>query len=61
MCQISFMHKAETVVIGDRKYTDIATGNNGGVTSICVLSGEASLDNGMRSAVKPSLTFDSVK
>lgn len=32
--------KDETVVIGDRLYTDIASGNNAGVTTICVLTGE---------------------
>lgn len=33
----------ETVVIGDRLYTDIASGNNAGVDTICVLSGEVTL------------------
>jgi len=32
--------KEETVVVGDRLYTDIASGINAGVTTICVLSGE---------------------
>ena len=35
--------KEETVVIGDRLYTDIASGNNAGVNTICVLSGEVTL------------------
>ena len=35
--------KAETVIIGDRLYTDIKTGERAGVDTICVLSGEASL------------------
>ena len=35
--------KEETVVIGDRLYTDIASGNNAGVDTICVLSGEVTL------------------
>ncbi len=34
----------ETVVIGDRLYTDIASGNNAGVDTICVLSGEVKID-----------------
>ncbi len=36
--------KEETVVIGDRLYTDIASGNNAGVTTVCVLSGEVSYE-----------------
>lgn len=35
--------KEETVVIGDRLYTDIASGNNAGVDTICVLSGDVCL------------------
>ena len=34
----------ETVVIGDRLYTDIASGNNAGVDTVCVLSGEVTLE-----------------
>lgn len=34
----------DACVIGDRLYTDIAVGKNAGVTSICVLSGEANLE-----------------
>lgn len=37
--------KEETVVIGDRMYTDIASGLNAGVTTILVLSGEATLED----------------
>ncbi|MBQ8374896.1 MAG: HAD-IIA family hydrolase [Clostridia bacterium] len=33
----------ETVVVGDRLYTDIASGNRAGVDTICVLSGEVTL------------------
>ena len=35
--------KDETVVIGDRLYTDIRSGNRAGVDTICVLSGEVTL------------------
>lgn len=35
--------KEETLVIGDRLYTDVASGNNAGVDTVCVLSGEATL------------------
>lgn len=53
--------REETVVVGDRIYTDIAAGLNAGVTSICVLSGEVNLDDIARSERKPSLVFESVK
>ena len=50
----------ETVVIGDRLYTDIATGINAGVTSIAVLTGEASAVDIQQGAIKPTFTFESV-
>lgn len=53
--------KAETVVIGDRLYTDIAAGVNAGVTSICVLTGEATVQEIQASEIKPTYTFASVK
>lgn len=53
--------KEETVVIGDRIYTDIAAGLNAGVDAICVLSGEVTLRDVEESDVKPSYIFESVK
>lgn len=53
--------KEETVVIGDRLYTDIASGNNAGVTSICVLTGEATIQDITEGNIKPTFTFKSVK
>ena len=50
----------ETVVVGDRLYTDIASGANAGVDTVCVLSGEASLKDIEASAVKPSYVVESV-
>lgn len=50
-----------TVVIGDRLYTDIATGINAGVTSVCVLTGEATVESIEDSGIKPNYTFGSVK
>ena len=51
----------ETVVIGDRLYTDIAAGENAGVTTVCVLSGEAKLADIEAGTVKPTLTLDNVR
>lgn len=50
-----------TVVVGDRLYTDIATGLNAGVAAICVLSGEATVEEIETGEVKPTFTFDSVR
>lgn len=50
----------ETVVIGDRLYTDIAAGVNAGVMAICVLTGEATKKDIQNGNIKPTLTFDSV-
>lgn len=41
--------KVEAVVIGDRLYTDIASGNHAGVTTICVLTGEVTKEEAMAS------------
>ena len=57
-----FGYKAdETVVVGDRLYTDIATGLNAGITAICVLTGEATVDEIYRENIKPNFTFNSIK
>ena len=54
--------KAEdAVIIGDRLYTDIKTGVKAGVDTICVLSGEATIQDIEEGDVKPTYVFDSVK
>ena len=52
--------KEETLIVGDRLYTDIATGANAGVDTVCVLSGEASIDDIQNGTVKPIYTLDSI-
>ncbi len=51
----------EAVVIGDRLYTDVATGLNAGITAICVLTGEATIEEIENGDIKPTFTFESVK
>ena len=53
----------ETVVIGDRLYTDIASGNNAGVDTVCVLSGEVTLQevNESQGVEKPTFLLNHVK
>lgn len=53
--------REETLVIGDRLYTDIASGLNAGVTALCVLSGEATVEDIQTGDIKPTYTFESVK
>ncbi len=53
--------REETVIVGDRLYTDIKTGINAEITSICVLSGEASFDDVVNGDVKPTFTLDSIR
>lgn len=51
----------ETVVVGDRLYTDIATGLSAGVTAIAVLTGETTVEEIENRDIKPTLTFQSIK
>ena len=51
----------EAVIVGDRLYTDIKTGTRAGVDTICVLSGEASMEDIRQGEVKPDYIFQSVK
>ena len=53
--------KEETVVIGDRLYTDIASGVNAGVDTICVLSGESTMSDIENSEIKPTYVRQDIK
>ena len=55
------VEKSDTVVIGDRLYTDIASGVNADVDTVMVLSGEATLKDYEESEVKPTYVLNSVK
>lgn len=44
----------ETLVVGDRLYTDIACGVNAGVDTVLVLSGESTAEDVRRSEMKPT-------
>ena len=49
--------KSEMAMVGDRLYTDVATGVNHGMMGILVLSGEATMADVETSDVKPDLIF----
>lgn len=51
----------DAVIVGDRLYTDIKTGKNANVDTICVLSGEASMADISEGEVKPDYIFKSIK
>ncbi|MDD3766931.1 MAG: HAD-IIA family hydrolase [Eubacteriales bacterium] len=53
--------KEETLIIGDRIYTDIACGINAGVSTALVLSGETALNDVKESSIKPEFVFDNIK
>ncbi len=53
--------KEETVLIGDRLYTDIASGENAGVSTIFVLSGEGTLDDLAKSETKPTFVMENIE
>ena len=47
--------KEETVIFGDRLYTDIACGVNAGISTVFVLSGEGTLEDVENSNTKPEI------
>ena len=51
----------ETVVIGDRLYTDIEAGLRAEVSAVAVLTGEATIKEIDEGNIKPTYTFKSVK
>lgn len=53
--------KSDVVVVGDRIYTDIASGVNAGVDTVLVLSGETTVSVCNKSEVKPTFVIRDVK
>jgi len=52
--------KEETVMVGDRLYTDILCGNNAGVDTILVLSGETKKEDLEKSLIKPTFVMEGI-
>ncbi len=52
---------SEVVLIGDRIYTDIACGNNAGITTILVYSGETTREDCAKSDIKPTYTAQNIR
>lgn len=53
--------KEETLIIGDRLYTDILCGINSGIETAAVFTGETDLDEICKSSYKPTYVFNNVK
>ena len=53
--------KRETMMIGDRLYTDIASGINAGIDACFVLSGEGTMEDVKTSDVKPTMIYDNIR
>lgn len=53
--------KNDVLVIGDRLYTDIASGCNAGVDTLFVLSGEGTMEDYKKSDVKSTFVLKNVK
>lgn len=53
--------KEESVMIGDRVYTDIASGYNAGIDTIFVLSGEGTMNDAENTSTKPTYIYQNIK
>lgn len=53
--------KEETLMVGDRYYTDILAGINAGVDTVAVLSGETTKDEFLNANKKPTFILNSIK
>lgn len=53
--------KEETVLLGDRLYTDIACGINAGISTIFVLSGEGTMEDVEKGDTKPEFIYENIR
>jgi len=62
-CSLKLNHftKEETLVVGDRLYTDIACGKRAGVDTALVLTGEATREDAYAAEEKPEYIFYSIQ
>lgn len=51
----------DALMVGDRLYTDIASGNNAGIDTVFVLSGEGTLEDLKASTVEPTYVMRNIK
>ncbi len=60
LASLYHLENNQVAMVGDRLYTDIMTAVNANAQSILVLSGETSLDDVMKSTIKPDYIYTSV-
>jgi len=53
--------KEQTLMVGDRVYTDIASGFNAGVDTVFVLSGEGTLEDARTSSTPPTYIMENIR
>lgn len=53
--------KEETVLFGDRLYTDIACGVNAGISTVFVLSGEGTMEDVEKNEAKPEFIYENIR
>ena len=53
--------KEESVMVGDRVYTDIASGYNAGIDTVFVLSGEGTLEDAKSTDTKPTYIMENIR
>lgn len=53
--------REETILVGDRLYTDIACGVNAGISTVFVLSGEGKIEDITEESAKPQYIFENIK
>ena len=58
--KLNHFTKEETIVVGDRLYTDILSGYRAGVETAMVLTGEATMEQVEQSEYKPNYIFQSI-
>ena len=58
--EITGYHTEEIAFVGDRLYTDVATGVNNGAKGFLVLTGEATMQTVEESGTVPTCIYDSL-
>jgi len=53
--------KEQTMMVGDRLYTDIASGINAGIDACFVLSGEGTLEDLKTSETQPTMIYENIR
>lgn len=55
------LEKCDAVMVGDRVYTDIASGYNAGIDTVFVLSGEGTVEDATNTETKPTYIMKNIR